>query len=320
MIGIVQNQYHSLRNTIKQVSILRQQHVIETLEAKASKQLIEIEALNIARRGLAESESYLKDRLRLATVELAELRRVHEQSIVELRPVLEGHIRKSQSDRAELQRLRAEVEASATRLALIENKTKQAETASEAKEQERLHVLSLLKSERDLSNKLRGDLASQKRILTSAAAANINHKKGIQELNEIIQQKNSVISLKDSEIENHNQENIALKQKIVGLEKLAMSAVSERDAALREHRATESLLAMQKVELRGVQHDLDEFLKDGFTPEKKTEFEKMGRTLVVTKDELGRIREQNKLYERRLRDLEIKIAQAAKINAALQEK
>lgn len=296
-----------MRNTIKQVSILRQQHVIETLEARTNKQQLEIESLNISRRSLAESESYLKDRLRLLTDELEELKKHHEKSIVEIRPVLEGYIHQSQSDQSELQTLRREVEISASRLALIEEKTKQAEAACVHKEGERQHALLLLKSERNLSNRLRADFASQKRILTAAAAANISYKKTIKSLEEDLAISRQTIVERDTELLLSGQEVAELKNKISELEQLTQSAVASRDTALREQRAVDSLLAMQRIETKSIQDELDILLTVGFTPQKKAEYEGLLRNFGVAKDELRRVKEQNSQYERRLRDIEAQI-------------
>jgi chromosome segregation ATPase len=302
----LQSQYQSLRNTIKQVSILRQQHVIETLEAKVGKQGLELGAMDISRRALSEAEAHLKDRVRLVSDELDELRRMHELSIVELRPVLENYILQTQGNRAALQKMRSEVEISAVRLGAVEEGARRAAAACAAKEAERQYALSLLKSERGVAAWLRSDLASQKRVLTSAAAANIQHKALIKDLRTHVATAESSIRDKDARLLAYEQEVSELRARAAALEQTASAAVAGLDASVQEHRQTQSLLALQSVELQGMQREIDEFSAQGFTPERRAEFEGMKRNVVIAKEENIRFREQKKALERKIQDLEFK--------------
>lgn len=277
-----------------------------------NKQVLEIEALNISRRTLSESESYLTDRLRLTTNELEELRRVHEASIVELRPVLEGYILQTQTNRSELMNLRREVEVRTTRLVSIEEKTRQANDACEAKERDRQHTLSLLKSERGCSAMLRHELSSQKKILTSAAAANVSHKQTIKELKSRLAKAEETISSNNKDISDLREEICALKEAVSAGGKVTADAQLALHDALREQKATESLYAMQKIELKSVQFDLDEFLKVGFCPEKKKEFDGNKRSLDLARAEIIRLKERNAALDRKVKDLELAKKMAAR--------
>lgn len=239
------------------------------------------------------------------TSEYEELKLLHKQEIQELRPLLERHLLQAQADKAELQQLRSQVDTGFARLTLIENKNKQLVKSFEEKEQERLQTINLLKSERILNRKLRDELASQKRILSSAGAANISHKKLIKELEEKLSSATSTLETQDEELLNYRQESMKLQRYIKQLEETADAAVTERDACQRQAKATESLHAIQQVELKAVQRELDEILKEGFTPLKKQEFDTLRRQLSNSKEEILQVREALKTAQQKIQDLEV---------------
>ncbi len=295
-----------MRNTIKQVSILRQQHVIETLESKINKQVFEIEKINISRRTLAESEASLRDKLKIVTEELEDLKSVHERDIIAIRPILNGYVLSIQENQIELQKLRREVEMSAARLLLVEENNKELAQQCLDKENERVKTNALLIAERQVMSKIRAELASQSRILVAASSSNISHKSYIKDLEQKLRialenigdlrKENSDLNGQIDLLKNHNDE----------MQKELARAISAEKETSRNNRATESLYACQQVELALVQKELDEILQIGYTIEKRDEFEGLKRSLGVARDEISHVSTQLKLANRKIQDLEMK--------------